>query len=121
MLQLICSENSSQFSQTTLIGWCVKYISGFQLFYQSGNHQQQQQQQQQLHGQGLHFKGDNYQAPYKPELYMQQTKEGNYYFKPKYTGPCRAVGNMSGNRCESDCRSRGRQFDPGPVPYFRGD
>ena len=28
---------------------------------------------------------------------------------------------MSGNRCESDCRSRGREFDPGQVPYFRGD
>ena len=25
---------------------------------------------------------------------------------------------MSGNRCESDCRSRGREFDPGPAPYF---
>ena len=23
--------------------------------------------------------------------------------------------------CVSDCRSRGREFDPGPVPYFRGD
>ena len=32
-----------------------------------------------------------------------------------------AVGNVSGYRCESDCRSRGRKFDPGPVPYFRGD
>ena len=38
-----------------------------------------------------------------------------------YTGPRSAVGNVSGNRCESDCRSRGREFDPGPVPYFRGD
>ena len=28
---------------------------------------------------------------------------------------------MSGNRCESDCRSRGCKFHPGPVPYFRGD
>ena len=28
---------------------------------------------------------------------------------------------VSGNRCESDCRSRGREFDPSPVPYFRGD
>ena len=28
---------------------------------------------------------------------------------------------MSGNRCESDCISRGREFDPGPLPYFRGD
>ena len=37
------------------------------------------------------------------------------------TGPRSAVGNMSGNRCESDCRSRGSEFDPGPVPYFRGD
>ena len=32
-----------------------------------------------------------------------------------------AVGNMSGNRCESDCGSRGHEFDPGRVPYFRGD
>ena len=36
-------------------------------------------------------------------------------------GPRSAVGNMSGYRCVSDCRSRGREFDPGPVPYFRGD
>ena len=36
--------------------------------------------------------------------------------------PCTAeVGNVSGYRCVSDCRSRGREFDPGPVPYFRGD
>ena len=34
------------------------------------------------------------------------------------TGPHSAVGNLSGNRCESDCRSRGPEFDPGPVPYF---
>ena len=32
-----------------------------------------------------------------------------------------AVGYVSGYRCVSDCRSRGREFDPGPVPYFRGD
>ena len=32
-----------------------------------------------------------------------------------------AVGNVSVYRCVSDCRSRGREFDPGPVPYFRGD
>ena len=37
------------------------------------------------------------------------------------TGPLSAVGNVSGYRCVSDCRSRGREFDPGPVPYFRGD
>ena len=29
--------------------------------------------------------------------------------------------NVSGYRCVSDCRFRGREFDPGPVPYFRGD
>ena len=37
------------------------------------------------------------------------------------TGPHSEVGNMSGYRCMSDCRSRGRKFDPGRVPYFRGD
>ena len=37
------------------------------------------------------------------------------------TGPRSAVGNVSGYRCEADCRSRGREFDPGPVPYFRED
>ena len=36
-------------------------------------------------------------------------------------GPHSAVGNVSGYRCVSDCISRGREFDPGPVPYFRGD
>ena len=37
------------------------------------------------------------------------------------TGPRSAVGNVSGYRCVSDCRSRGHEFDPGLVPYFRGD
>ena len=41
--------------------------------------------------------------------------------QPIGTGPRSAVGNVSGYRCVSDCRSRGREFDPGPVPYFRGD
>ena len=41
--------------------------------------------------------------------------------KSSHTGPRSAVGNVFGNRCESDCRSRDREFDPGPVPYFRGD
>ena len=36
-------------------------------------------------------------------------------------GPRSAVGIVSGYRCVSDCRSRGREFDPGPVPFFRGD
>ena len=37
------------------------------------------------------------------------------------TGPRSAVGNVSDYRYVSDCRSRGGEFDPGPVPYFRGD
>ena len=37
------------------------------------------------------------------------------------TGPRSAVGNVCGYRCVSDCRSSGLEFDPGPVPYFRGD
>ena len=36
-------------------------------------------------------------------------------------GPRSAVGNVSGYRCVSDCRSRGHEFEPGPVPYFCGD
>ena len=42
-------------------------------------------------------------------------------FNKSNTGPRSAVGNVSGYRCVSDFRSRGREFDPGPVPYFRGD
>ena len=37
------------------------------------------------------------------------------------TAPCSAVRNMSGCRYVSDCRSRGREFDPHLVPYFNGD
>ena len=42
-------------------------------------------------------------------------------FQHLNTRPCSAVGNVSGYRCVSDCRSRGREFNPGPVSYFRGD
>ena len=38
-----------------------------------------------------------------------------------FAGPHSAVCNVSGYRCVSDCRSRGREFDSGPVPYFRAD
>ena len=41
--------------------------------------------------------------------------------RKKNAGPRCAVGNVSGYICVSDCRSRDREFDPGPVPYFRGD
>ena len=37
------------------------------------------------------------------------------------TGPHSAVGNVSGYRWGPDCKSRGREFDPGLVPYFHGD
>ena len=39
-------------------------------------------------------------------------------FHLKNTGPGSAVSNVPGNICKSDCRSRGRKLDPGPVPYF---
>ena len=39
----------------------------------------------------------------------------NHYLR---TGPRSAVGNVSGNRCESDCRSRGRELNPGLTPSF---
>ena len=38
----------------------------------------------------------------------------------RFTGPRSSVGNVSGNKCESDCRSKGREFDPGPVHTFMG-
>ena len=45
----------------------------------------------------------------------------HFYAQLSTTGPRSAVGNVSGYRCVSDCNSRGREFDPGLVPYFRGD
>ena len=39
----------------------------------------------------------------------------------RHTAPCSTFSNVSGYRCEADCRSGGRKFDPGPVPYFHGD
>ena len=44
-----------------------------------------------------------------------------HHTQESQAGPRSAVGNVSGYRCLSDCRSRGREFDPGLVPYFRGD
>ena len=40
---------------------------------------------------------------------------------PGNTRPRSAVRNVSGCRYVSDCRPRNREFDPDPVPYFRGD
>ena len=36
----------------------------------------------------------------------------------KFTGLHSAVGNVSDYRCASDCRSKGLEFNPRPVPYF---
>ena len=36
----------------------------------------------------------------------------------QYTGPRSTVGNVCGNRCESDCRSKGRVFDPARSHTF---
>ena len=44
------------------------------------------------------------------------TKFQNNY--RKITGSPSAVGNVSGYRCESDCRSRGREFDPDRSQTF---
>ena len=57
------------------------------------------------------------------ELLIQFNQLQIYCFHYVFTvaGPRSAVGNVSGYRCVSDCRSRGREFDPGPVPYFCGD
>ena len=39
----------------------------------------------------------------------------------QYIGKESNVSNASDCRYVTDCRSRGRMFDPGPVPYFSGD
>ena len=46
-----------------------------------------------------------------PSLRMQK--------KCEYPPPPHPLGveNVFDYRCVSDCRSRGREFDPGPVPY----
>ena len=59
--------------------------------------------------------------PIDPKAYLGRWMMIFFCFKFCLTGLRSAVGNMSGYRCVSDCRSRGREFDPGPVQYFRGD
>ena len=47
--------------------------------------------------------------------FIERFKDISRLFIKRFsTGPCSAVSNMSG------CRSRGREFDLGTVPYFRG-
>ena len=38
-----------------------------------------------------------------------------------WAGLCNTVDNVSDCRYLPDCRSRGCELDPGPVPYFCGD
>ena len=51
-------------------------------------------------------------------LLKSQTSAIKYVFSFIPTGPRSTVGNVSGYRCEADCKSRGREFDPDPVPHF---
>ena len=41
--------------------------------------------------------------------------------KIRETGTRNPVSNASGNRCESDCRSRGREFDPRSHTFMEID
>ena len=53
-------------------------------------------------------------------LPLSHKKDSRLYGLKNRAGPRSTVGNMSDCRYVSDCRSRGRKFDPGPVPYFHG-
>ena len=55
------------------------------------------------------------------EYLKEQRKVSVHLLLNLSIGPRSAVGNVSGYRCVSDCRSRGPEFDPSPIPYFRGD
>ena len=54
-------------------------------------------------------------------LMMASTKITQMLLLDLIQGSRSAASNVSGNRCKCDCRSRGHQFNPGLVPYFRGD
>ena len=69
----------------------------------------------------------------KPQEYVSnKINAGLYIFSPSVldrievnfsilAGPHSADSNLSGYRCVFVCRSRGSEFDPRLVPYFRGD
>ena len=59
--------------------------------------------------------------PWITTLLKRQIRKRKRLYRKANHGPRSAVGNVSGYRCVSDCRSRGREFDPCPVPYFRRD
>ena len=66
----------------------------------------------------LHKSTDEVILTHCAETFHLQRKFLQNYRKKK-PGPRSAVDNVSGNRCDSYCRSRGHGFDPGMVPYFR--
>ena len=88
-----------------------------------------------IHNQGLRLALGAFRTSPVASLYVEADKRSLYSRReklslqyairlaanPSNAGPGSAVGNVSGYRCVSDCRSRGHEFDPGPVPYFRGD
>ena len=53
--------------------------------------------------------------------YLFVNQDSYEWSRASLTGPRSTVGNVSDNRCESDCRFSGREFHLGPVPYFCGD
>ena len=54
-------------------------------------------------------------------IYMYTLSLKLNHYKQPLTRLSSTVSNVSDYRCISDCRSRGRKFDPGLVPYFLGD
>ena len=62
------------------------------------------------------IEGKSYPGKASPDY-----KVSSSFHRTRYTGPHSAVGNLSDYKCASDCRSRGREFDPSLVPYSRGD
>ena len=53
-------------------------------------------------------------------LSLYHTYDGNtQLLKPGQVA--QSVTYLASNRCESDCRSSGREVAPGPVPFFSGD
>ena len=53
------------------------------------------------------------------ESHKYRAKRDRRQQKSSFRDILRAVQVM--RLCVSDCNSRGREFDPVPVPYFRGD
>ena len=57
----------------------------------------------------------------KCDVFVNPKSTTSFCSRRQFTGPRSAVCNVSGNRCESDYRSRGREFNASLVSYFRRD